>query len=49
VLREARSLATKSEAEVDIKIVGGIGDDGNLSLLKKESPHNDLRRKGIKD
>jgi len=31
-------LATKSEAEEDIKIVGGIGDDGNLSLLKEGEP-----------
>ena len=49
-LKEARSLANKSETEEDVQVVGGLGDDGNLSLVKKETHKgHDLRRKGIKD
>lgn len=55
VIRETQSasgVANKSDTESDkeVYVAGGIGDDGNVSIMKKKDKRTgNLRRKGIKN
>jgi hypothetical protein len=52
-LKEKNSISHQSaeeDPEKDVYVAAGLGDDGNVSIIKKKDKRTDhLRRKGIKN